>query len=414
MLESRNDLEFLSGIAAQFAQTKSIQEDFNLAVKLCSLVVGTNATSIFLYNENSRIFIRRSFLSDSSFTDESFPHYLKLAESFIKKNTDLYFINNNYSYTVFENEFVLEGHTLFIPINSESQTRAFVLCANMEPISISEEQNYYIKYLQATLHSILQKNSLQELVNELQYDLDSKTGAQTQKLQVINERLKKSNAELKQFAYMASHDLQEPLRMISNYIDLFLKKYASTIEEDGLEYLAFAKDGAVRMHALVKDLLTYARLDYSAEQKTFFNGERALNEALHNLQVAVKENDALIFYADMPELYGNENELIRLFQNLVDNGIKYKSESAPIIFIDNHEEQTSWNFSVKDNGIGIEKNFHEKIFEFFSRLHSKGDYTGTGLGLSICKKIVEKHFGKISVNSIPGQGTNFEFSLAKH
>jgi signal transduction histidine kinase len=227
------------------------------------------------------------------------------------------------------------------------------------------------------------------------------------------EQLQQANEELRQFAYRASHDLQEPLRTISNYVGLFKRNYGNDLNEEGREYLGFAKDASERMHRLVKDLLEYTKLDHQNGPKMVVDGNKMLEEALENIKMAAEENDAIILYEDMPVLEGHEKQLVSLFQNLINNAIKFKGDGTPMVTIDVNEKDQSWEFSISDNGIGINNDFRDKIFQFFIRLHSTSEYKGSGLGLSICKKIVENHNGVISVNSTEGKGSTFVFDIAR-
>ncbi len=250
-------------------------------------------------------------------------------------------------------------------------------------------------------------------ISDKQQELSGKIIENNDTLYQLNERLVRYNQELQQFAYSASHDLQEPLRTISSYINLFLRNYNQTLTDEGREYLQYASIGAQRMHYLIKDLLTYSKLDYKDEPMTEFEGNIMLQVALNNLQLAVEENNALVLYSDLPVLHGNHSQIILLFQNLIDNAIKFRSKNEPLVFIDVEDKNDQWEFKIKDNGIGIPHQFQNKIFGFFNRLHARDEIKGSGLGLSICKKIVERHRGNIGVESKPGKGSTFTFSLSK-
>ncbi len=236
----------------------------------------------------------------------------------------------------------------------------------------------------------------------------------------LNTRLKKradelinSNVELERFAYVASHDLQEPLRMVTSFLQLFRKRYEGKIDETADQYIHFAVDGAERMKTLIMDLLEYSRVGSNAE---VFQ-ETDINELLATLKgvfyKTCEETGASIHVGKMPIVKANKTQLFQLFQNLVSNALKYHSELVPEIVISFEENADEYIFSVKDNGIGIDPSFHEKIFIIFQRLHSRTEYSGTGIGLAICKKILERHGGKIWVASEPGKGSNFFFSISK-
>lgn len=255
---------------------------------------------------------------------------------------------------------------------------------------------------------------LRTQINEHQIELSGHIANNNDTLFQLNERLIQYNEELQQFAYSASHDLQEPLRNIASYINLFIKQYGSTINEEGLEYLQFASDGAQRMQQLIRDLLTYNKLDQQQEPMALFEGNQMLQEALYNLRMSVEESNALILYPELPVLYGNPSQIILLFQNLIDNAIKFRKNDEPLIFIEMEEKPEHWEFKVVDNGMGIAAQYQQKIFGVFYRMHGPDQIRGSGLGLSICKKIVERHHGTIKVDSKPGKGTTFIFSIGKN
>jgi PAS domain S-box-containing protein len=225
------------------------------------------------------------------------------------------------------------------------------------------------------------------------------------------EELSRSNAELEQFAYVSSHDLQEPLRMISSYLQLLQRRYQGKIDEKADKYIYFAVDGAARMQVLINDLLEFSRVTTKAKEPEPTDCEFLLNQVLLNLELFIKENKATMSHDSLPEVMADNTQLAQVFQNLIANGIKFHSEEAPKIHISAEKKANEWVFSVKDNGIGIDPQYSEKIFEVFKRLHRKEEYPGTGIGLAICKKIVERHRGYIWVESELGKGSTFYFTL---
>jgi PAS domain S-box-containing protein len=225
------------------------------------------------------------------------------------------------------------------------------------------------------------------------------------------EELARSNAELEQFAYVSSHDLQEPLRMISSYLQLLQRRYQGKIDDKADKYIHFAVDGAARMQNLINDLLEFSRVTTRAEEPEPTDSELVLNQALSNLELYIKENKATVSHDSLPEVMADNTQLAQVFQNLIINGIKFHSEEAPKIHISAEEKAGEWVFSVKDNGIGIDPQYSMKIFEVFKRLHNKEEYPGTGIGLAVCKKIVERHGGRIWVESELGKGSTFYFTL---
>jgi light-regulated signal transduction histidine kinase (bacteriophytochrome) len=228
------------------------------------------------------------------------------------------------------------------------------------------------------------------------------------------EELKRSNDELGQFAYIASHDLQEPLRMVASYTQLLSRRYKGKLDSDADEFISFAVDGASRMHRLIQDLLAYSRVGTKGRDLLEISSEAALLSALRNLRGAIEESGAQVTHDSLPTVLADEMQLVQLFQNLVGNAIKYQSPGIPRVHITAAKiDAKKWTFSVKDNGLGIDSQYFEKIFGMFQRLHKREEFAGTGIGLAICKKIVERHGGSISVESQPGKGSTFRFALAE-
>lgn len=228
-----------------------------------------------------------------------------------------------------------------------------------------------------------------------------------------NILLRRSNADLEQFAYAASHDLQEPLRMVSIYSQMLKKKYAGKIDAEADSFIRFAVEGARQMDLLLRDLLAYSQATMGVVKwpATGVSGAKALQKALVNLNAAIEECGAHITYGDLPVIFMAEIHLVQLFQNLVGNAIKYRGEQIPFIHVDCRKEGTEWVFSVQDNGIGIEEPYFKQVFGVFKRLHGK-QYPGTGIGLAICQRIVDRHGGRIWVQSELGRGCTFRFTTA--
>jgi light-regulated signal transduction histidine kinase (bacteriophytochrome) len=225
------------------------------------------------------------------------------------------------------------------------------------------------------------------------------------------EELRLSNEELEQFAYVSSHDLQEPLRMISSYLQLLQRRYQGKIDDKADKYIYFTVDGAARMQVLINDLLEFSRVNTRAEEPEPTDCEFVLNQALSNLNLYITENKATVSYGSLPKVMADSTQLGQVFQNLIINGIKFHSEEAPKIHLSAEKNASEWVFSVQDNGIGIDPQYSEKIFEVFKRLHNKEEYPGTGIGLAVCKKIVERHGGRMWVESELGKGSTFYFTL---
>jgi PAS domain S-box-containing protein len=233
------------------------------------------------------------------------------------------------------------------------------------------------------------------------------------KLERKAAELETSNSELERFAYVASHDLQEPLRMVSSFLELLEKKLQGQLDEKALQYIHFSVDGADRMKKLIQDLLEYSRVGTSTEPATMVNCNTMMDEVRSIFELTIQEKNAKLNIKELPSVRGFKSQLHQLFQNLVGNALKYSDTQQPVIEVGCTDKDGNWEFYVRDNGIGIDPRFFEKIFIIFQRLHNKSEYSGTGIGLAICKKIVERHHGKIWVESTPGQGSTFYISLPK-
>ncbi|HLP35563.1 sensor histidine kinase [Lacibacter sp.] len=229
-----------------------------------------------------------------------------------------------------------------------------------------------------------------------------------------NKELNETNKELEQFTYAASHDLQEPLRMVSSYMDLLQKKYDGQLDEKAQSYIHFAVDGTKRMKTLINDLLNYSRTSITVIEYQEVNVADVINEIKKIFMEDLNEPTAGIFFNELPVIRANNIQISQLFQNLIGNAIKYRSEAPPQIHIAANKTSTHWIFSIKDNGLGIEPKYFEKIFVIFQRLHSNSTHKGTGIGLAICKRIVERHGGEIWLESEKGKGSTFFFSVARN
>lgn len=225
------------------------------------------------------------------------------------------------------------------------------------------------------------------------------------------EELARSNRDLEQFAYVASHDLQEPLRMVAAYTQLLAERYRGTLDADADKFIGYAVEGATRMQTLIQDLLTFSRVGHNGNGGTPTDCNRVIEEAVLNLRAAIEESGAVVTHDSLPTVFAEQVQLIQVFQNLIGNAIKFRGKEKLNIRVCAERQETQWLFSVVDNGIGIAPEYSEVIFAIFQRLHARSEYAGNGVGLAICKKIVERYGGRIWVKSEPGQGSTFHLTL---
>lgn len=231
-------------------------------------------------------------------------------------------------------------------------------------------------------------------------------------LEAKAHELSRSNSDLEQFAYVISHDLQEPLRMVRSYLGLIERRYKDKLDSAGLEFINYAVDGALRMQNLILALLSYSRISTHGQSFAPTDLEGVFADVTANLQVALEESHALITHDPLPTVNGDASQLLQLLQNLIGNALKFHGTNAPKIHVSAVREPDQWLFGIHDNGIGIDPQFFDRIFVVFQRLHHAKEYPGTGIGLSVCKKIVERHGGRIGVESLSPGGTTFHFTLA--
>ena len=295
----------------------------------------------------------------------------------------------------------------FLPLKVRGVTRGIVHLASRQVGYFNEDKSAHLTAIVHQMGIAVENREMfdevhgaKELLEETNRKLDQQT-----------RELLRSNAELEQFAYVASHDLQEPLRMVTGYTQLLVKRYRDRLDADAQEYFRFMVDGAKRMQGLIQDLLTYSRVGSRGKPFGPTDCDEILQRSLQGLQVAIDESGAQVTSDPMPTICADEGQLGQLLQNLIANGIKYRNGQAPRIHIGCERRNGHWQFSVADNGIGIDPQYGEKIFIIFQRLHTREEYEGSGIGLAICKKIVERHGGKIWLESELGKGSTFYFSI---
>ncbi len=278
-----------------------------------------------------------------------------------------------------------------------------------EHISMAQELSYAIKdvFVFKAEEYRKQNEALAKLNRELKSEIERR--------QEVQSALERSNSELERFAYVASHDLQEPLRAASNFSLLLKKRYAEKIDKRADKYIRFIVDGTSRMQTLIDDILAFSRLERKGNHFVQVDTHKMIGEVKSNLSTAIQEASAKINHYNLPTITADQGQLRQLFQNLISNALKYRNQDvSPEICIRCEGQRDAWQFSITDNGIGIEKEFFDRIFVIFQRLHSSREYTGTGIGLAICQRIVETHQGKIWVESELGEGSTFYFTINKH
>ena len=256
-----------------------------------------------------------------------------------------------------------------------------------------------------------QRRCSEEEVLILNADLEHRVAERTAELSERAKDLERSNSELQQFAYVASHDLQEPLRMVASFTQLLAKRYKDKLDDDARDFMNYAVDGATRMQALISDLLNYSRIGTQGKALALTDSDALFKWVLDSLQFRIEESGAVIVRDPLPMVMADPQQLGQLFQNLLTNAIKFRGEVPPNVRISTERDGKNWKISVRDNGIGISQEHAERIFVIFQRLHTKTEYPGTGIGLAICKKVVERHGGRIWIEPSPGGGTTFCFTI---
>lgn len=268
------------------------------------------------------------------------------------------------------------------------------------------------RWMDNTVYPVLNEKGEVMSVAILGIDVTERINA-SQALEEKANELTRSNAELEQFAYVASHDLQEPLRMVTSYLQLIEKTYNDLLDQDGREYIQFAVDGAKRMNTLIRDLLTFSRVGTRGKEFSHVEMAEVLSRVTLNMKILIEDTKANIDWDHMPRVWADSTQMEQLFQNLVINAIKFHGDKPPRIHISCQKRKEDWLFSVQDHGIGIDPRHAERIFVIFQRLHRRDEYPGTGIGLAICKKIVERHGGRIWVDSLPDKGSTFFFTIPR-
>ncbi|MDM8533527.1 PAS domain S-box protein, partial [Clostridiaceae bacterium HSG29] len=319
-------------------------------------------------------------------------------------------ITNNYASMNSKKKGIPEGHVYIkrhmnIPVFDGEKIVIVAGVANKSSDYL-ENDVHQLSLLMSGLWAIICRKNSEEELNNYKENLEKIVEKRT-------KELKKTNDELERFAYIASHDLQEPVRMVTSYMQLLEKRYIDKFDQDANDFIEFAVDGAKRMQSLVNDLLKYSRIGVKGKEFAYVDLNKILIDVIDNLQIIISENDVEIHYDKLPTVIGDDIQLEQLFENLIENAIKYRSDRNPKIMIDFEDIDDYWEISITDNGIGIKTEYYEQIFQVFKRLHGNNDYSGNGIGLAVCEKIVNHHGGTIKVKSEIDKGTTFSFSIKK-
>ncbi len=323
--------------------------------------------------------------------------------------------------------FVYLGYFYYLEINSSVSFREqtfgfdhnyYVTLVSILFFTITAAIYFYERENQLVIKQLKQQRTeleqTKQLLQKSNNELEHEVLRRTEKLQKTNVDLKQANEVLEQFAFVASHDLKEPLRSISSFIQLLEMKYGDVVGKDGKEYIKYAVDGVKRMYHLIEELLAYSKADKMAINFMEVDIRQVINNKMYDVHELIKDKQAIIIVKEMPKkIIAEPNQLGILILNLLTNALKFNNNEQPKVVIGVEEKKDCWVFSVVDNGIGIKDEYKEKIFEIFKRLHKKEEFEGTGIGLALCKKVVERHQGKIWVNSEEGKGSAFYFSIAK-
>ena len=329
-------------------------------------------------------------------------------------------VNPTFANMVGERAEQLEGANIFDFTYEEDlkETKKLLQMLNKGKINEYDIEKRYVKkngevFWAKTLVSLMERDGDDVYRVAVVENIDRRKKAE-QKLEEKNKELTEINQELEHFAYVASHDLQEPLRTIASFIQILNKRYGETLDEDGKQFMGFVVEGAKRMKLLIRDLLEYSRVNRFNTDYEKVDLNEVFNTVNRVLKEKIDSTDALILAENLPVIQGNKIQLTQVFQNLIDNAIKFRGKKKTEITITVEELPSKWRIAVSDNGIGISPEYHQRIFIIFQRLHTHEEYTGTGIGLALCKKIIELHGGEVWVESKKNKGTTFTFTINKN
>ncbi len=381
-------------------KSKNAAETFNKSQKLLHDIINGFPSIIFVKDVDGRFLIINNKLEE----------LLGLKSEELKGKTDYDFFSNEIAeyYRANDQKVLEDGKAIYFEEEADLIDGHHTFIANKFPIFDINGKPYGVGSIST---DITERKHLEEQLKAAHENLEEKVEERTEELLKSNMELKRSNDELKRFAYVSSHDLQEPLRMVTLYSQLLERRYKDKIDSDADDFIAYIVENAKRMKQLIDDLLEYSRLTSQAKEFENVDLEKTLDVVLTNLSVSIAENNVKVTHEPLPTVFADENQMIQVFQNLITNAIKFQGEKRPEINISAHKGDSEWTFAIKDNGIGIESNHQKQIFEVFKRLHTREEYPGTGIGLSIVQKIITHHDGRIWVESELGKSSTFYFTI---
>lgn len=386
-------------IARDVTRRKQVEAELSAANRLVQSIIDKTTAIVYAFDLESRFILANVALANLLNTT---PEKMigKKRQDFMPKEDAEWHEEN-------DRKVMLAGKVLEFEEYSNLDGRSITWLTTKFPLYDEAGKIYAVAGISP---DISERKKLEEDLKKVNITLEERVRERTGELQKLNEELLKSNRELENFAYITSHDLQEPLRMITSFTQLLEKQYGDKLDDRAREYIEFAVDGARRMYDLINGLLEYSRLSRKEARFTKVDLSDVIEEVKANLKLITNERNCILEVMDLPIVFADRTQMVQLFQNLISNGIKF-SKSIPIINISAQKATAGYLFSVRDKGIGIEPKYFNRIFEIFKRLHHRDQYPGTGIGLAICKRIVENHNGKIWVESEPGKGSVFHFTI---
>ena len=392
VFDSSNNLFAISNISRDITENKKSSKALELASKYNRNLIEASIDPLVTIGPDGKI-------TDVNKATETVTGFS--IEDLIGTDFSNYFTNPKKAQSGYKKVFK-EGSVHDYPLEIKHKNGR--LTSVMYNASVYKDETGEIIGVFASARDITEMKKAEDKLKEYQDTLEEKVKNRT-------KELAKSNVELEHFAHVASHDLREPLRMITNFLQLLEKRYTDQLDDDAKEFIGYAVDGAKRLNNMINDLLSYSQVTRTESEFGLVNLEKVLEQTLINLSVQIEDNNAVITHDSLPNIIGNEKLLVNLFQNLIGNAIKYHREEIPNVHISGLKETHHYLFSVKDNGIGIDSEHLNRIFTIFQRLNRMDEYEGTGIGLSIAQKIVEQHGGEIWVESEIGKGSIFYFTI---